>query len=58
MPPETPRRLGSYGLGYNEPKWYGCFMLIGNDRFNTIQVQFDQDNAALFRKALNKQFSQ
>ena len=57
MPPETPRRLGGYGLGYNEPKWYGCFMLIGNNRFNTIQVQFDQDNAALFRKALNKQFS-
>ena len=57
MPPEKPRRLGGYGLGYNEPEWFGCFMLIGNNRYNTIQIQFDQNNAALFRKALNKQFS-
>jgi len=57
MPPIEPRRLGGYGLGYKEPEWYGCFMLIGKNNFNTVQIQFDKNNATLFRKAIDKQFA-
>lgn len=57
MPPKEPRRFGGYKLGYREREWYGCFMLIGNNNFNTVQIQFDKENAALFWKALNKQFA-
>lgn len=57
MPSKEPRRYGGYDLGYKEPKWYGCFMLIGNNGFNTIQIQFDKQNAEVFRKAISKHFS-
>ena len=56
MPPKEPRRFGGYGLGHTEPEWQGCFMLIGTNRFNTIQIQFDKKNAEIFREAINKQF--
>ncbi len=53
MPSYEEKRLGGYNLGYHEPQWYGCFLIIGHNNYQTIQIQYDKQNSALFWKAYN-----
>ncbi len=56
FPQNEERRYGGYNIGYDEPQWNGCFLVLGSNKYETIQIQYDKYNAQLFRKAYDRLF--